>query len=326
MIKFVLTIPLLILAFVYVVQPKTFFNKKEVENNLEIKIKNILQYNSNDPLTIAFENLLSRVPELESNYLDAMIHYHYLWLKNHCIPICNEEKVKEKIEFYNKQPIKHSLFNSVIYQKDIVIPYTSQSLRKCLENFCKNIQGEHEVIYELTYSEKNPELSETINKIILKDRKEFFSNYIDLRFYVGEDSTDENDVKIYFDKIVTIKNYNSSYYHGGAHAYDGGTYTKHFNIDKNRLLTFDDVFKQNSITQLSEVVLSKINEQYSKPIDLLHPIEETVSNIDLWNFTDKGIYLYLPPYEEGGWMATHRDFTYEELETFLTPFGKTLKS
>ena len=50
MIKFVLTIPLLILAFVYVVQPKTFFNKKEVENNLEIKIKNILEYNSNDPL------------------------------------------------------------------------------------------------------------------------------------------------------------------------------------------------------------------------------------------------------------------------------------
>ena len=142
---------------------------------------------------------------------------------------------------------------------------------------------------------------------------------------MGEDSTDENDVKIYFDKIVTIKNYRSSYYHGGMHAY-GGSYTKHFNIDKNRLLTFDDVFEKNSITQLSRVVLGKINEQYSRPIDLLHPIEETVSNIDLWNFTDKGIYLYLPPYEEGGWMATHRDFTYEELETFLTPFGKTLKS
>ena len=90
MIKFVLTIPLLIFALVCLVQPKTFFNKKEVENNLEIKINNILEYNSNDPLTIAFENLLSRVPELESNYLDAMIHYHYLWLKNHCIPICNE--------------------------------------------------------------------------------------------------------------------------------------------------------------------------------------------------------------------------------------------
>ena len=51
MIKFVLTIPLLIFAIVYVVQPKTFSNKKEVENNLEIKINNILEYNSNDPLT-----------------------------------------------------------------------------------------------------------------------------------------------------------------------------------------------------------------------------------------------------------------------------------
>ncbi len=156
-----------------------------------------------------------------------MVHYHYLWLKNHCDPSCNEKKVSERIEFYNKQPIKHTLFNSVIFHKDIIIPYTSQSLRKCLEHSCRNIQGEHEVIYELTYSEKNPELSETINKIILKDRNKFFSKYIDDGLYETADSSDENNIKIYFNKIITIKNYHSSYYHGGAHAY-GGTYTKHF--------------------------------------------------------------------------------------------------
>ena len=71
--------------------------------------------------------------------------------------------------------------------------------------------------------------------------------------------------------------------------------------------------------------LNKINEKYSKPIDLLHPIEETVSRIDLWNFTDEGIYLYLPPYEEGGWMATRRDFKYKEMDQFLTSFGKSLR-
>ena len=325
MIKFIFTIPLLIFVVVYVVQPKTSPNKTEVDNNLEIKIKDILEHNSNDPLTIAFEGLLSRVPELESNYYDAMVHYHYLWLKNHCDPSCDENKVSEKIEFYNKQPIKHTLFNSVIFHKDIIIPYTSQSLRKCLEHSCRNIQGEHEVIYELTYSEKNPELSETINKIILKDRNKFFSKYIDDGLYETADSSDENNIKIYFNKIITIKNYHSSYYHGGAHAY-GGTYTKHFNIDKNRLLTFNDVFIKNKMPHLSKIVLDRINQKYSKPVDLLHPIEETVSDISLWNFTDEGVYLYLPPYEEGGWMATHRDFTYEELETFLTPFGKTLKS
>ena len=100
--------------------------------------------------------------------------------------------------------------------------------------------------------------------------------------------------------------------------------TKHFNINENRLLTFDDVFKKINNNYLKLYWVKLMNN--IAMIDLLHPIEETVSKIDLWNFTDKGIYLYLPPYEEGGWMATHRDFTYEELETFLTPFGKTLKS
>ena len=51
----------------------------------------------------------------------------------------------------------------------------------------------------------------------------------------------------------------------------------------------------------------------------------TVSKINLWNFNKKGIYLYLPPYEEGGWMSTSRDFSYEEMNEFLTPFGKSLR-
>ena len=54
-------------------------------------------------------------------------------------------------------------------------------------------------------------------------------------------------------------------------------------------------------------------------------IEETVSNITHWNFTNKGIYIHLPPYEEGGWMETSRDFSYAEMDEFLTSFGKTLR-
>ena len=60
-------------------------------------------------------------------------------------------------------------------------------------------------------------------------------------------------------------------------------------------------------------------------MNLTNPIEETVSNITLWNFTDEGIYLYLPPYEEGGRIPTHRDFSYAEMDEFLTPFGKSLR-
>ena len=54
-----------------------------------------------------------------------MIHYHYL--RQNPAQICNEEKVKEKIEFYSNQPIKHSLFNIII--KGYNNSYTSQSLK-----------------------------------------------------------------------------------------------------------------------------------------------------------------------------------------------------
>ena len=91
------------------------------------------------------------------------------------------------------------------------------------------------------------------------------------------------------------------------------------------MLQFHDVFKKNIIPKLSKLVFNKIKEGYKKPPNLLHPIEETVSKINLWNFTKKGIYLYLPPYEEGGWISTSRDFSYEEMNEFLTPFGKSLR-
>ena len=43
------------------------------------------------------------------------------WIKNNCNPECDDNLVSERIEFYNKQPIKHSLFDTVIFNKQIVL-------------------------------------------------------------------------------------------------------------------------------------------------------------------------------------------------------------
>ena len=322
---YLLYVPLIFGFLIYIISPNSYFSKTKDDDAFTRHIKSILKKNAKDPLNIAFEQLLSKIPYEENTFDSMFIHFHDLWIKNNCKPKCNEEAVKERIAFYNKQPINHSLFKSVIFDKDIVVPYTKTSLENCLKHYCNKIVGTHNIRFELTFSEKIPKLSENINEIILKNREQPFRYGISAGFHYGVDSNDEQSIEIFFDKIVTIKQLVGAYTHGAAHWY-GGTHTTHFNIPKNRILKFEDVFKKNSITQLSKVVLNKINEKYSKPIDLLHPVEETVSRIDLWNFTNEGIYLYLPPYEEGGWMATHRDFTYEELETFLTPFGKTLKS
>ena len=317
-------VPIIYGLLIYTISPNSFFsNTKDIDGGSKY-IQSLLNKNEKDPLNIAFENLLSKVPSLENNFKDMLVYHHHLWIKNNCDPKCSKETIKEKIEFYNKQPIQHSLFESVIFQFDILIPYTNKALKNCLENYCNNIVGKHEINFELTFSKKNPELAKKINEIILKNREPLFTYTVSLEFDGEADSEEEQNIEVFFNKIVTINQLSASYGHGAAH-WNGGEYTTHFNIPENRLLQFHDVFKKNIIPKLSKLVFNKIKEGSTKPPNLLHPIEETVSKINLWNFTKKGIYLYLPPYEEGGRMSTSRDFSYEEMNEFLTPFGKSLR-
>ena len=320
-----LFVPFIFGFIIYIISPNSFLNKKDIDP-ATLHIKNILKKNAKDPLNIAFENLLSKIPNEENTFNSMFIHFHDLWIKNNCNAKCNEEAVEKRIAFYNKQPIKHSLFSSVIFEKDIVVPYTNNSLEYCLENYCNQIVGTHNIRFELTFSGKIEELTQTINEMILKNREPPFRYSPAAGFHYGVDSNDEQFIEVFFDKIVTVKQISGAFTHGAAHWY-GGEYTIHFNVPKNRILKFNDVFKKNIIPNLSSLVLERIEEEYKDKtlVNLLHPIEETVSNINLWNFTNKGIYLYLPPYEEGGWMATSRDFSYEEIKQFLTPFGKSLK-
>lgn len=320
-----LSIPFIYGFLIYIILPNNnFFSNSKVSENETTIFEKIIEKNNNDPLTRSFENLLSRLPFMENNYPDILVYYHDLWLKNNCVPKCSDEKIKEKIKFYDKQPIQHSLFQSIIFEKDIIIPYTNFNLKKCLEFHCREVVGTHKVTFELTSSEKHPKLSEKINDIVLKNRSVFFSKYIDNLLYSNVDSIESQEIKVFFDKIVTIKKEMGTYTHGTLHWY-GNSETKHYNVKKNRLLKFNDVFKKNSIKKLSKFVFNRIQEGYTKPPNLLNPIEKTVSRIDLWNFTNEGIYLFLPPYEEGGYMSTHRDFSYEEMKQFLTPFGKSLR-
>ena len=321
-----LFVPFIFGFIIYIISPNSFFSKIKDDDAVTRNIKSILKKNAEDPLNIAFEKLLSEIPYEENTFDSMFIHFHDLWIKNNCNPKCNEEAVKKRIAFYNKQPIKHSLFSSVIFEKDIVVPYTNGSLEYCLENYCNQIVGTHNIRFELTFSGKVEELTQTINEMILKNREPPFRYSVAAQFHTGTDSNDEQFIEVFFDKIVTIKQISGAYTHGAAHWY-GGEYTIHFNVPKNRILNFNDVFKKNIIPKLSSLVLERIEEEYKDKsrVNLNNPIEETVSNITLWNFTNEGVYLYLPPYEEGGWMSTSRNFSYEEMDEFLTPFGKSLR-
>jgi hypothetical protein len=323
---FLILVPLIFGFIIYIISPNSYFSKIKEDDAATRHIKSILKKNAKDPLNVAFENLLSKIPYEENTFNSMFVYFHDLWIKNNCNPKCNEEAVEERITFYNKQPIKHSLFNSIVFEKEILVPYTNESLKYCLENYCNKIVGTHDIRFELTFSEKIPQLSQSINEIILKNREPPFRYSISAGFHYGVDSNDEQSIEVFFDKIVTIKQIVGAYTHGAAHWY-GGTYTTHFNIPKNRILKFNDVFKKNIIPKLSSLVFKRIEETYKDKtrVNLTNPIEETVSNITLWNFTNKGIYILLPPYEEGGWMETSRDFSYEEMDEFLTPFGKSLR-
>ena len=100
-------VPIIYGFLIYTISPNSFFsNTKDIDGGTKY-IQSLLKKNEKDPLNIAFENLLSKVPSLENNFKDMLVYHHHLWIKNNCDPKCSKEAIKEKIEFYNKQPIQH---------------------------------------------------------------------------------------------------------------------------------------------------------------------------------------------------------------------------
>ena len=144
---------------------------------------------------------------MESNYVNLLIYYHDLWLKNNCNPKCSDKKIKEKIEFYDKQPIQYSLFQSVIFQKDILIPYSNKSLKDCIEyEDCKEIIGKHNISFEITFSKANPILSEKINEVVIENRDILFSKYIDGHFLISTILITNNllSISAYFNQFFCL--------------------------------------------------------------------------------------------------------------------------
>ena len=78
-------VPIIYGLLIYTISPNSFFsNTKDIDGGTKY-IQSLLKKNEKDPLNIAFENLLSKVPSLENNFKDMLVYHHHLWIKNNKI-------------------------------------------------------------------------------------------------------------------------------------------------------------------------------------------------------------------------------------------------
>jgi hypothetical protein len=72
---FLIFVPFIFGFIIYIISPNSFLNKKEVDPATR-HIENILKKNTKDPLNIAFENLLSKIPYEENTFNSMFVHFH----------------------------------------------------------------------------------------------------------------------------------------------------------------------------------------------------------------------------------------------------------
>ena len=320
-----LSIPFIFGFLIYIILPNNdFFSNSKVSENETTIFEKIIEKNNNDPLTRSFENLLSRVSLLDSNVDSMLIHYHDLWIKNNCNPKCDDNLVEERIKFYNKQPIKHSLFDTVIFNKQIIVPYNQKMLKNCIDYYCSRIVGTHDFQFEYILSNSDQKKLTLLNKEILK-----FINFNDLFLRTSSntnvvsyvDTSNEVSLKIHDNRVTTINYFVYEYSHGAAHG-GGGQEQRHYDFKNNRFLKYKDIFNSNAKSKLLELILSKIDNP-SKTT--LWYIKENLSDLSFWNFETNGFSFHFGQYIIGGLNIYDKLLTFEELDNYLTIFGKSLR-
>ena len=323
---FYILIPIFLGLVIYSILPQNKHNIISDDEDSEIKfIKNLVKKNNNDPLSISLENLLSRVsmPDRDDNVESMLLHYHDLWIKNNCNPKCDDELVSARIQFYNKQPIKHSLFHTVIFDKQIIVPYTQKMLKNCIEYYCSRTVGTHDFQFEYILSNPEQKKLTTLNEEILKfiDFNDLFSQ-TGLYSNIVSDVDTSNDVSltVYNDRIVTMGYMYYQYTHGAAHG-NANLHQKHFDYKTSKFLKFKDIFKSNVKSKLSELIVSKIDDPKSTIISY---VKRNLSNISFWNFEKDGLSFHFGQNTLDALNMNNKLLTFRELEYYLTPFGKTL--
>lgn len=322
---FYILIPIFLGLVIYSILPQNENLIKSNDEDSETKfIKNLVEKNNNDPLNISLEGLLSRVSMPDSNVDSMLIHYHDLWIKNNCNPKCDDNLVKERIEFYNKQPIKHSLFDTVIFNKQIIVPYTQKLLKNCIEYYCSRIVGTHDFQFEYILSNPEQKKLTTLNKEILK-----FIDFNDLFLQTGfnldvvsdVDTTNELSLTIHNNRIVTIEYLDYEYAHGAVH---GGAdlHQRHFDYKNSKFLKYKDIFKSNAKNKLFELIVSKIDNPDSTT---LWYIKKYLSDMSFWNFENDGLSFHFGQYTINALNMENKLLTFGELENYLTPYGKSLR-
>ena len=191
------------------------------------------------------------------------------------------------------------------YKNKSYLKYTTVNVNLDKENKISSIDDEHKNIVKIYFPITNyPKLDQKIEKEIEKYVKEFkdgIANYSIQRdiYYSLYINYDRYDYKNYISIVLNIETFL-----GGAHP-DHIIKTIGFDKDKNKIITIDDLIKENKniLNELSDISREKLreNEKFSNSqfnIDIFNdgtkPIHNNYTN---FAFTDKGLKLYFSYYQ-----------------------------
>ena len=83
-----------------------------------------------------------------------------------------------------------------------------------------------------------------------------------------------------------------------------------------------DIFKTDAKSKLLKLIVTKIEDPDSTTLSY---IRDTVSNLSYWNFEEDGLSFHFGQYTIDGLNIYDKVLTFEELDNYLTIFGKSLR-
>ena len=310
------------ILFVGITTPSCVFAQEEIGRKYWV---------SYPKLTKAFNQLFKKVPKgLES----FILHQHHIWKKKSCKKRCNKKELEKRIAFYNKQPIDHGEFESVIFKDRIVIPYPKKAIDDEINirkggmppwGFSGYLDRQWEMIFR-DDDDNRFQLRRGLNEFILDLRDEYYQP----RYYSNINLN--LSIATSLDQLVTVEISTYAYGHGAAHGVPKTTF-RHYHIKKTREASFAEIFNKNHYVEFKKFIIKLANAKFPQKFPHMNPLKnfnlkigETMQQLERWSFDEKGANLFFQVYEVASYAEGPQELNigWKEMLRYLTPFGKSI--
>lgn len=180
--------------------------------------------------------------------------------------------------FKNKVDLIHTFSNGKTHKYPIEVALIYPEDRKIRELVMPEVLNVKKISFGDMWAYYNNYVIERYKEYLLEEFSEEFPQYFEISM--------NGQLMFLSDSLATYRT--SGYtYTGGAHGY-GFEYYYVFDLNKNEILEFNDIFIENSENQIAEIIFELDKGEHKK--------EDIAKNLKNFYMTDKGVGFVFNPY------------------------------